>query len=301
MTDAPATPPATPLSLLLVHAHPDDEVINNGASMARYAAEGVHVTLVTCTLGEEGEILVPELAHLAADREDGLGAHRMTEMLDSMKALGVDDQRYLGGPGRYRDSGMMGTPPNERPDSFWQADVDEAASHLVPIVREVRPQVLVTYDEIGGYGHPDHIQAHRVAMRAAELAADPAYGTGEAWAVDKIYWNAMPRSVLKEGFERMKAEGKELPFEFVDIDELPFVVDDALVTTAVSAADFFDAKVEALRAYPTQVSTDDAFFALSNNVGQSIMSVEHYRLVKGERGPVGPGGLEDDLFAGLRG
>lgn len=293
--------PTTPLGLLLVHAHPDDEVINNGASMARYAAEGVHVTLVTCTLGEEGEVLVPELAHLAADREDRLGEHRMTEMTDSMKALGVADQRYLGGPGRYRDSGMMGTPPNERPDSFWQADVDEAASHLVPVVREVRPQVLVTYDEIGGYGHPDHIQAHRVAMRAAELAADPAYGTGEPWQVAKVYWNAMPRSVVAASLERMKSAGKDVPFDVADIDELPFVVDDAAVTAAVDAGDWFDAKVEALRAYPTQISTEDAFFALSNNVGQSIMSIEHYRLVRGEPGPAGPDGRENDLFAGLRG
>ncbi|HSA50837.1 MAG TPA: N-acetyl-1-D-myo-inositol-2-amino-2-deoxy-alpha-D-glucopyranoside deacetylase, partial [Yinghuangia sp.] len=298
---APATPPATPLSLLLVHAHPDDEVINNGATMARYAAEGVHVTLVTCTLGEEGEVLVPGLAHLAADREDRLGPHRMTEMADSMKALGIHDQRYLGGPGRYRDSGMMGTSPNERPDSFWQADVDEAAGHLVAIVREVRPQVLVAYDEIGGYGHPDHIQAHRVAMRAAELAADPAYGEGAPWEIAKIYWNAMPRSVVAAGFEQMKADGKELPFDFVDVDDLPFVVDDAVVTTAVEAGEWFDAKVAALHAYPTQISTDDAFFALSNNIGQSIMSVEHYRLVKGERGPVGADGREDDLFAGVRG
>ncbi|UGQ09462.1 N-acetyl-1-D-myo-inositol-2-amino-2-deoxy-alpha-D-glucopyranoside deacetylase [Yinghuangia sp. ASG 101] len=294
------TPPAAPLALLLVHAHPDDEVINNGASMARYAAEGVHVTLVTCTLGEEGEVLVPELAHLAADREDRLGEHRMTEMADSMKALGVHDQRYLGGPGRYRDSGMMGTPPNERPDSFWRADVDEAAGHLAAIVREVRPQVLVTYDEIGGYGHPDHIQAHRVAMRAADLAADPAHGEGEAWEVAKVYWNAMPRSVVAAGLERMRAEGHELPFDAVEVDDLPFVVDDALVTTAVDATPWLDAKVRALRSYPTQVSTDDGFFALSNNVGQSIMSVEHYRLVRGDRGPAGADGREDDLFAGVR-
>ncbi|MGA4540187.1 N-acetyl-1-D-myo-inositol-2-amino-2-deoxy-alpha-D-glucopyranoside deacetylase [Uniformispora flossi] len=295
------TASAAPLSLLLVHAHPDDEVINNGASMARYAAEGVHVTLVTCTLGEEGEILVPALAHLASDREDGLGAHRMTEMADSMKALGVSDQRYLGGAGRFRDSGMMGTPQNDRPDSFWQADVDEAAGLLVPVIREVRPQVLVTYDEIGGYGHPDHIQAHRVAMRAAELAADPGHGEGEAWAIAKVYWNAMPKSVVKASFDQMVADGKQPPFDFKDVDELPFVVDDSVVTAAVDAGEFFDAKVAALRAYPTQVSTEDTFFALSNNVGQSIMSVEHYRLVRGEPGPAGADGRETDLFAGLRG
>jgi N-acetyl-1-D-myo-inositol-2-amino-2-deoxy-alpha-D-glucopyranoside deacetylase len=291
-----------PLRLLLVHAHPDDEVINNGASMARYAAEGVHVTLVTCTLGEEGEILVPELAHLAADREDGLGPHRMTEIADSMKALGIFDQRFLGGPGRYRDSGMMGVPSNDRPDCFWQADVDEAAAHLVPIIREIRPQVLATYDENGGYGHPDHIQAHRVAVRAAELAADPTYaeGRGEPWTVAKFYYNVMPRSVLKAGIERMIAAGQDVPFTAVEVDELSFAVDDDLVTTAVDAGAYVDAKYRALRAYPTQVSVEDGFFALSNNIGQSIMSVEHYRLVRGDLGPIGPDGREDDLFAGLR-
>jgi N-acetyl-1-D-myo-inositol-2-amino-2-deoxy-alpha-D-glucopyranoside deacetylase len=291
-----------PLRLLLVHAHPDDEVINNGASMARYAAEGVHVALVTCTLGEEGEILLPELAHLAADREDGLGPHRMTEIADSMKALGVVDQRFLGGPGRYRDSGMMGVPSNDRPDCFWQADVDEAAAHLVPIIREVRPQVLATYDENGGYGHPDHIQAHRVAVRATELAADPGHapGQGEPWTVAKFYYNVMPRSVLKAGIERMIAAGQDVPFTAVEVDELSFAVDDDLVTTAVDAGDHVVAKFEALRAYPTQVSVEDGFFALSNNIGQSIMSVEHYRLVRGDLGPIGPDGREDDLFAGLR-
>src|SRR3954469_22737097 len=150
--------------MLLVHAQPDDETIGNGATMAKYAAEGAHVTLVTCTLGEEGEILVPELEHLAADKEDGLGAHRIGELADAMKALGVTDFRFLGGPGRWRDSGMMGEPTNDRPDAFWQADIDEATGELVAIVREVRPQVIITYDANGAYGHPDHIRAHDVAM-----------------------------------------------------------------------------------------------------------------------------------------
>src|SRR5882757_1289683 len=169
--------------LLLVHAHPDDESINNGATMARYAAEGAQVTLVTCTLGEEGEVIPPGLAHLAPDREGGLGPYRIGELAAAMKELGVTDHRFLGGPGRYRDSGMMGTEQNRRPGAFWSADVDEAAGHLVEVIREVRPQVLVTYDPDGGYGHPDHIQAHRVAMRAAELAAQPSFRTdlGEPW------------------------------------------------------------------------------------------------------------------------
>ncbi|MGE5763319.1 MAG: N-acetyl-1-D-myo-inositol-2-amino-2-deoxy-alpha-D-glucopyranoside deacetylase, partial [Mycobacterium leprae] len=161
--------------LLLVHAHPDDETIGTGATMARYAAEGVGVTLVTCTLGEEGEILEPGLEHLAADREDRLGEHRIGELAEAMRCLGVRDHRFLGGPGRWRDSGMMGLPTNDRPSCLWQADLDEATAALVSIVREVRPQVVVTYDENGGYGHPDHIQAHRVAVRAVDAAGDPAY------------------------------------------------------------------------------------------------------------------------------
>ncbi len=140
--------------MLLVHAHPDDETINNGATMARYVAEGASVTLLTCTLGEEGEVLVPELELLAADHADQLGGYRISELSAAMAALGVTDWRFLGGPGRYRDSGMMGTRANDKPRAFWQADLDEAVAHAVAVVREVRPQVVVTYDENGGYGHP---------------------------------------------------------------------------------------------------------------------------------------------------
>src|SRR4051812_25472945 len=138
--------------LLLVHAHPDDETINNGATMARYVDEGAHVTLITCTLGEEGEVLVPELADLAADKSDQLGKHRVGELAAAMDELGVTDHRFLGGEGKYRDTGMIyndegnaDVPPQTRPDSFWQADLVAAANDLVPVIRELRPQVLVTY------------------------------------------------------------------------------------------------------------------------------------------------------------
>jgi N-acetyl-1-D-myo-inositol-2-amino-2-deoxy-alpha-D-glucopyranoside deacetylase len=155
--------------VLLVHAHPDDETINNGATMALYAELGASVTLVTCTRGEEGDILVPELTHLASGAEDKLGEHRIVELANAMKNLGISDHRFLGaGEKIYRDSGMMGTEPNNRPDVFWQADLEEAARHLIAVIDEVKPHILITYDEIGGYGHPDHIQAHRVAMLAAD-------------------------------------------------------------------------------------------------------------------------------------
>jgi N-acetyl-1-D-myo-inositol-2-amino-2-deoxy-alpha-D-glucopyranoside deacetylase len=289
--------------VLFVHAHPDDETINNGATMARYVAEGAAVTLLTCTLGEEGEILVPELAQLAADQADQLGGYRIGELRAAMDALGVTDIRFLGGAGRYRDSGMMGTPTNEHPRAFWNADLDEATAHAVAVVRDVRPQVVVAYDEIGGYGHPDHIQAHRIAMRAVDAAADPGYrpDLGAAWEVAKVYWNAMPRSVLRGGIEAMAALGEASPFEgFGDLDDVPFAVDDDVVTTAVDARAYADRKDAAMRSHPTQILVDGPFFALSNNLGLEVMGTEYYRLVRGERGPgTEPHGWEDDLFAGL--
>ena len=291
--------------MLLVHAHPDDETINNGATMARYVAEGASVTLLTCTLGEEGEILVPELEQLAADQADQLGGYRIGELRAAMAALGVTDFRFLGGAGRYRDSGMMGTPANGHARAFWNADLDEAVAQAVSVVREVRPQVVVTYDENGGYGHPDHIQAHRVAMGAVEKAADPTYRPelGEPWDVAKVYWSCVPRSVLQSGIEAMAEIGESF-FEGVSsADDLPFGVSDDVVTAAVDGRKFADRKDAAMRAHPTQIKVDGPFFALSNNLGLEVLGVEYYQLVRGERGPAGPGleGWEDDLFAGLPG
>src|SRR3954447_6301815 len=198
-----------PPRLLLVHAHPDDESITTGTTMAYYVARGARVTLLTCTLGEEGEVLVPEYAQLAADQADQLGGLRIGELAEAMRALGVTDHRCLGGRGRFRDSGMMGTPANEHPRAFWRANddpatFDAAVAAAVDVVREVRPHVMITYDTNGDYGHPDHIMAHRVATAAAERAADPAYGEGEAWQVAKFYWTATPKSVLRRGFEAIQ-------------------------------------------------------------------------------------------------
>ncbi|MFI9327299.1 N-acetyl-1-D-myo-inositol-2-amino-2-deoxy-alpha-D-glucopyranoside deacetylase [Kitasatospora sp. NPDC052868] len=282
--------------LLLVHAHPDDESIGNGATMARYAAEGARVTLVTCTLGEGGEVIPPELAHLTADRDDTLGPYRIGELTAAMDAVGVADFRFLGGPGRYRDSGMMGVPDNDVPGCFWQADVDEAAGHLVAVVREVRPQVLVGYDPDGGYGHPDHIQAHRVAMRAFELAADPAWRPelGPAWRIAKVYWNRMPRSVIEQGLRETAAKA---PFPGVAVPaDVPGVVDDGEITTVLDGAAYADRKAAAMAAHATQITVDGAFFALSNDLGQPLIATEYYQLVRGQAGPRLP---EDDLFAGL--
>ena len=292
-----------PRRLLLVHAHPDDETIGTGATMARYAAEGVAVTLITCTLGEEGEILAPGLEHLAADQGDGLGQHRVGELAAAMEALRVTDHRFLGGPGRWRDSGMMGTPQNDRPDCFWRADLEQAVRELVAVWRQVRPQVVVTYDANGGYGHPDHVQAHRVTVAAFDAAADPAYAPelGEPWTTDKLYYGAIPRSVLQAGIDLLRESGDTSGFFGVQTaEDLPFGVPDEQVTTAVDASDHLDAKVAAMRAHKTQIAVDGPFFALSNNIGQRAFGIEHYTLARGVRGPAaGPHGWEDDLFAGL--
>jgi N-acetyl-1-D-myo-inositol-2-amino-2-deoxy-alpha-D-glucopyranoside deacetylase len=290
--------------LLLVHAHPDDESITTGATMASYAAAGVGVTLLTCTLGEEGEVLVPELAQLAAGEADQLGGYRIGELAAAMRELGVTDHRYLGGPGRFRDSGMMDTPANDHPRAFWRANAqpevfEAAVLAAVEVIREVRPQVLVTYDDNGDYGHPDHIMAHRVATAAAERAADPAYGEAEAWTISKLYWTATPKSVLRQGFEALKDTPSA--FEVADVEELPFGVEDELVTTVVDATGFGGAKMRALAAHPTQISVDGPFFALSNMLGREVMAVEYFRLAIGQLGPNrNADGRETDLFDGVR-
>ena len=297
MTAPARTPSPDGRRLLLVHAHPDDESIATGATMAKYAAEGAAVTLVTCTLGELGEIIPPDLAHLAADRDGGLGQYRIGELAAACAALGVTDHRFLGGAGRWQDSGMMGEPSNQAAGCFWQADVDEAAAALLEVIRDVRPQVMVSYDANGFYGHPDHIQAHRVAMRAFGKAGG---------LVRKMYANTVPKSVLVGMVERMRgsdpAERPAAGTGFTPVrsaGELPFGVPDEVVTTEVDAAAYLDAKLNAMRAHATQISVDSPFYALSNNLGVRAFGVEYYILLAGERGPAGPGGREADLFAGI--
>jgi N-acetyl-1-D-myo-inositol-2-amino-2-deoxy-alpha-D-glucopyranoside deacetylase len=318
--------------LLLVHAHPDDESIANGATMAKYTADGVHVTLLTCTRGEEGLVLVPELEHLAARRDDRLGEHRESELAAAMAALGVHDHRFLdtvrvpSDDGRpephYRDSGMAwdadhrAVPaPDSRPDAFARADLDEAAARVAAVVREVRPHVLLTYEPGGGYGHPDHVQAHRVAMRGAQLAAE---GTAEAtdddpdrtpgrvgggpWRVPKIYWTVLPESLVRSALARLAATGEAPPGWRPDGPLPSVVVPDELVTTVVHAEEYLDAKAAALRAHATQVIVDGDVLVIGDGARQPLAGVEFYRLVQGvTAGPRDGEGRETDLFAGLAG
>jgi N-acetyl-1-D-myo-inositol-2-amino-2-deoxy-alpha-D-glucopyranoside deacetylase len=265
---------------------------------------------VTCTLGEEGEVLVPELEHLAADREDALGQHRVTELANAMKELGVTDHRFLGGAGHFRDSGMAWHEDGHavagadvKEGTFWRADLLAASDLLVEVVREVRPQVLVTYDQFGGYGHPDHIQAHRVATYAAALAAVPSYrpDLGPAWDIAKIYWGAMSESRMREGLRALRAAGDDTAFEGMDPDGPlpPFIVPDEMLSAVVDGGEFADAKIRAMKAHATQIAVDGPFFALSNNIGNEVWGTEFYRLAKGTLGPTNEQGLETDLFAGL--
>jgi N-acetyl-1-D-myo-inositol-2-amino-2-deoxy-alpha-D-glucopyranoside deacetylase len=314
---SPPEPPASEPRLLLVHAHPDDESIYTGATMAKYAAEGARVTLVTCTLGELGEIIPPRFAHLAAGREDRLGQHRIGELDAACRALGVTDHRFLGGPGRWRDSGMIGTPDNDDPRCFWRADLNVAARDLAAVIREVRPQVLVTYDADGFYGHPDHIQAHRVSRRAVRQAADPAATVPAPadttppppWQVSKFYATAMPLSALTEGIEAVRAgaaggQGRvatvfDLPGSVTDF---PFGVPDDQVTTEIDGSEHLPAKLAAMRAHATQIDVDGGFFALSNNVAQRVSAIEYYTLLSSyDPGGPAPGDRcrEHGLFDGI--
>ena len=303
--------------LLLVHAHPDDESINTGATMAKYVAEGVQVTLVTCTRGEQGEVIPASLAHLETDPE-ALGDHRVGELAAAMAHLGVTDHRFLGDPatpGRraaealaagstvYRDSGMAYAadgrvvpavdPP---PGAFALADLDETAQHLAAVIRQVRPQAVVTYEPGGGYGHPDHVQAHRVTMRAVELAAvdgpvvegRAAEGSvlegraveGSGWAVPRVYWVVMPDSLMRATLGALAAAEGEAYRGLDPAGPMPSqVVPDDQVTAEIDALAYTPAKVAALTAHETQitVSADGALYALSNHVRHPVFGLEFYR------------------------
>jgi N-acetyl-1-D-myo-inositol-2-amino-2-deoxy-alpha-D-glucopyranoside deacetylase len=268
--------------LLLVHAHPDDESIATGGTMARYAAEGAQVTLVTCTRGEQGEIVPGDLRHLGTGK--ALADARVDELAAAMKHLGVTDHRFLG---PYEDSGMIGTPENERATAFWNADLEEAAGHLVKVIHEVRPQVVVTYDENGGYGHPDHIQAHRVTLLAVE-AAKP------EWAVSKVYhcvWGGADRR-RREAAD-YAAAGRPGGFELPDLAAK--AQPEPEPTATIDIAGHLDAKLAAIAAHRTQVTVAADFFALSDNVAHRAYPEEHYTLAHGTPGA----DHETDLFAGV--
>ena len=286
--------------IIAVHAHPDDETLNNGITFPKYAAEGAHITLVTSNLGEEGEIVVPDLELLSVHHADQLGGYRTGELALACDALGVSEHHYLGGMGRYRDSGMMGESSNDNPRCFWQADLDEAAGYLVPIIRKNRPQVLLTYNEFGGYGHPDHIQAHRVAVRGRELAADASYEPelGDAWMIAKVYFSQLPRSELAKRIEALREIGQENAFGVTDAADAEIAADDELITTIIEAGQFVADRKLAMQAHRSQLRFDSPQFKLLGVIGPGALARDFYQLAIGEVGPVDRvTGKEVDLFA----
>jgi N-acetyl-1-D-myo-inositol-2-amino-2-deoxy-alpha-D-glucopyranoside deacetylase len=293
---------------MLVHAHPDDETIGNGATMARYVSEGAAVTLVTCTLGEEGEVLVPELSHLSADEGDELGQHRLGELKAAMDILGVTDYVRLGGDGRFRDSGMAYDEKGHatardalRDGIFWTTDLLEAANELVPLIRDRRPQVLVTYNQFGGYGHPDHVQAHRVAMYGTLLAGARSYrpDLGKAWTVSRVLWNTMSKQRMIAGIQALRDAGDLETFKGFDPDGglTSMMAENDQIDAAIDGTAWVGQKLDAMRAHATQITADGPFFAGAKVLGDTQWSQEYYQLVAGVAFPAA--GWAADLFAGL--
>jgi N-acetyl-1-D-myo-inositol-2-amino-2-deoxy-alpha-D-glucopyranoside deacetylase len=269
------TPPAR-RRLLLVHAHPDDETLTTGGTMARYAAEpDTSVTLVTCTLGEQGEVIPPELGLLAADAADQLGGYRIGELAAACAALGVTDHRFLGGTGRWRDSGMVlagrgvraATPDRLHPRALAAHDaLADQVDALTALLEQVTPQVVVTYAADGGYGHPDHVRAHEITKAA--VAEVPA----------RLLYAVVGRGTLDAGLAALGA----VPFRMPVADELPSVPD-AAVTTRLDVRDQHARRIAAMRAHATQVvvAPDERSFAMSNGVAQPVLPVEEYIAVDG--------------------
>lgn len=281
------------LRMVLVHAHPDDETITCGGVMALAAAAGVGVTLVTCTLGELGEVIPPALAHL--EGHEGLAEHRAGELAEACRALGVADHRFLGGRGRWRDSGMVGVgtgihaaaPAEIGPGAFADPDaLDEQVAQLVTVLEEIRPQVVVSYDAAGGYGHPDHVRAH--AVTAAAVAAVDPEGTAVA-----LYATAAAHDAVDAGLAALR-RNPWLPMPVPPVEDLP-TVPDATVTTRIPLGAARVAKMAALRAHTTQISVVDdgrepPAFALSNRLAQPVVREECFVHLRGPRGRA------DDLF-----
>jgi N-acetyl-1-D-myo-inositol-2-amino-2-deoxy-alpha-D-glucopyranoside deacetylase len=269
--------------LLLVHAHPDDESLWTGGTIARYAARGVQVTVVTCTLGEQGEVIPADLAELVADAADQLGGYRVGELRSACAALRVTSHRFLGGIGRWRDSGMIGDAANAHPRAFAHGSLAEQAAALREVIAEVRPQVVVTYDANGGYGHPDHIRAHEVTMAAAT-------------DVSRVFHTVHSTDATAAGIAEL-ADLPE-PFRLPAAGELS-VVPDETITTVVDVEEHLPAKLRALRAHATQVSVwHDSEgrngYALSNQIAQPLLGKEFYVLASGPAA-----GAATDLFGGL--
>jgi LmbE family N-acetylglucosaminyl deacetylase len=295
-------------TLMTVHAHPDDETISTGGAMAKAVAEGRRVVLVTCTRGEQGEIVVPAMD--TPDNHRRLGELRAAELELAMGELGVTEWENLG----YRDSDMMGREGNRDPRCFWQADLDEAAGRLTWLVRRYQPDVITTYNDFGGYGHPDHIRTHDVAVRAFDRAGDPAWYPAQLedglapWTPSKLYETAIPSSVR----EAMRAASREAgkpsfwdPPADATEEQLAehaaflakMLVPDERITTWVDiSGDPIDRKWRAIQRHVTQIAMDSGFMLVGEAGWKEHWSKEAYIRRESRVDVPLP---EEDLFAGV--
>jgi mycothiol S-conjugate amidase len=284
--------PDTPLCLMTVHAHPDDEASKGPGTIARYHAEGVRTVLVTCTGGEAGDILNPAMdkPEIVAD----LPAVRLRELERAAEIIGYEEVVLLG----YRDSGMPDTPPNAHPDAFANAPLDEAVGRLVEVIRRERPQVIVTYsDDQRGYPHPDHLRVHDISVLAFEQAGDPDAhpGTGEPWQPLKLYYSVWSRKRMVAMHQRFKDLGLESPF---GEEWLSRPHQDDRITTAIDIAGFNEVRIDALLAHETQVDPTSPFwFGLPRDEQSTIHPFDEYVLARSLVESETP---ETDLFAGVR-
>jgi mycothiol conjugate amidase Mca len=287
---------AEPLTLMIVHAHPDDEVIGSGGTFMRYAREGVRTVLVTATLGEEGEIVVKDMD--TPENHARLAEIRREELRRATTILGIGHQEFLG----YRDSGMAGLPCNEHAECFNMADLDEATGRLVRLVRAYKPQILISYNAQGGYGHPDHIACHKVTLAAFDAAADPERypEAGAAWAPLKLYEMNRPRELTRRAWEQMRERGMQSPLDRPDYDIALYTAPDEVITTRLDVAQYMAQKRDALLEHRTQIAADGPFLNMPEDIGRQWFGAEFFTLLK-SRVPQPPReGYEDDLFAGIK-
>ncbi len=278
--------------LLAFHAHPDDETTSTGGTLAKYSEAGEHVVVVTATDGAEGEIHNYDEPDSLRDR---LAEMRADELADALAILGVRHHEFLG----YRDSGMMGTDANHDDRSFWRADFIEATGRLVGTIRRHRPEVMIIYDPFGGYGHPDHIQVHRIGLAAYWLSADlgrfPLEDGDEPWQPHKLYWSAWPRSRV-QAFADFRLEAGHIDEEEAARLRQGGIPDDR-ISTLIDVSGYFDKKEDAWRAHRTQIPADWFFFQVDGPDRARLFGNEAFVRVFGPTDGAEP---ESDLFSGLR-
>jgi N-acetyl-1-D-myo-inositol-2-amino-2-deoxy-alpha-D-glucopyranoside deacetylase len=285
-------------TFMAVHAHPDDEVMSTGGTFALLAARGVRTVLVTSNLGEEGEIVDPDLSEeQKKELFPRLAEARTKELAAAVRALNISEHRMLG----YRDSGMAGTPSNNHPDAFYRALFDEAVKRLVSFIREFQPQVITTYDPFGGYGHPDHVQAHRVTLVAFEAAGDERLYSDlpfPAWQPTRLYYSVTPRSSMRRAMEEGKASGAPGPWDNPAMNTDLMGIADELISTRIDVRPYIENKLQAIRAHKTQINPTLFEKTMSPEQREQFFGYEYYVLAHQALLPH-PGELETDLFPGL--